>query len=61
MTKETEYPTKIVEDAENPNCLRILVHGAQWCKVNGFDPEQAKARADIICESLTEWARHDQH
>lgn len=51
----TEYPTEIVQDAGNPNCLRVIVRGSQWCKVYGFDPGQAKARANIIAEALTEW------
>lgn len=53
----TEYPTEIGPDADNPNCLRIRVRGAPWCKVYGFDPEQAKARADIISEALTDWGK----
>lgn len=39
-------------DAANPNNRRLIVDGSQWAKVYGMDPEQAQARADLICKGL---------
>lgn len=44
---------EIGPDATNANNLRLIVDGEQWCKVYGFDPEQARARAEVIARALT--------
>lgn len=43
----------IVSDENNPNNRRILVDGAQWMKVYGFDQEQVEERAQLIASLLS--------
>lgn len=43
---------EIGPDANNENCRRIHVNGAQWCKVYGFDQAQVEERAKHIADSL---------
>lgn len=43
---------RIIPDESNPNCLRVYIDGAQWCKVYGFTREDAQLRADKIISAL---------
>jgi hypothetical protein len=51
------WPAGITEvrvgpDATNANCRRVIVNGAQWCKVYGMDGASVEARAEIIADAL---------
>lgn len=48
MTKEV----RVVPDGANPNNCRVIVGGEQWCKVYGFTPDEAKARAERLVAAL---------
>lgn len=43
---------RVIPDADNANELRVFVGAAQWCKVYGFSPDEAKERADTIVQAL---------
>jgi hypothetical protein len=44
---------KITADATNLNNRRLHINGDQWCKVYGFSPEDAQARAETIAAALS--------